>query len=223
METNNIQKQLINSEIVRIESKSDISLLNKILKNDKETSIKLPAVLGNDQFIVGIKQNDAFVSFIFFGIYAKGVVDKIEEEEEVVNNFYKKSGISSELRSAEFRRDRSDRHLPNPGEPRKNKTKTKVVETSSDNTQDNLTMFWRDSEHKYVHINYSYTVKEYRSRGHSTALRLYIENFCKENKINYITSTPFENAISKRILDKLDYSTDSVNSQLRYKYINCSD
>lgn len=57
----------------------------------------------------------------------------------------------------------------------------------------------------YLHINYSYTFNKYRNKGLNKSLRLWIENWCVKNRIEYILSVPLPNSNSKYILEKLNY------------------
>lgn len=58
---------------------------------------------------------------------------------------------------------------------------------------------------KYIHINFSYTFDAYRNLGLNKKLRLWIETYCLENKINYIISIPLPGSNSENILIKLGY------------------
>ena len=58
---------------------------------------------------------------------------------------------------------------------------------------------------KYIHINFSYTFDAYRNLGLNKKLRLWIETYCLENKINYIISVPLPDSNSENILIKLGY------------------
>lgn len=58
---------------------------------------------------------------------------------------------------------------------------------------------------KYIHINFSYTFEAYRNLGLNKKLRLWIETYCLENKINYIISIPLPGSNSENILIKLGY------------------
>lgn len=69
---------------------------------------------------------------------------------------------------------------------------------------------------KYIHINYSYTITEYRSNGLNTLLRYEIEKMAKLKKINIIISIPFENANSNNILIKLGYEKKYFLSNYYY-------
>lgn len=60
-----------------------------------------------------------------------------------------------------------------------------------------------------LHVNFSYTFIKYRNNGYNKLLRLELEQISKQNKINYITSTPFEHSHSKNILIKLNYKQKS--------------
>lgn len=61
-----------------------------------------------------------------------------------------------------------------------------------------------------LHINFSYTFITFRNNGYNKYLRIELENICKIKNINLITSVPFENSPSKKILIKLNY-VDSIN------------
>jgi hypothetical protein len=57
----------------------------------------------------------------------------------------------------------------------------------------------------YSHIIYSYTFKKYRNMGFNKKLRLWIETFCKKNKIKYIISISLPDSNSKYILEQMGY------------------
>ena len=69
----------------------------------------------------------------------------------------------------------------------------------------------------FTHINYSYTFVKYRQNGLNVKLRIQIEKFCFENKIQTLTSKPFEDSLSKKILLGLGFCN---NSNYYYKKIN---
>lgn len=74
--------------------------------------------------------------------------------------------------------------------------------------------FYLNSElGKILHINFSYTFNKFRNNGYNKLLRLKLEKICISENIAYITSVPFENSPSKKILINLGY-----DSKLNYFY-----
>ena len=66
---------------------------------------------------------------------------------------------------------------------------------------------------KILHVNFSYTFNKFRFKGLNKSLTLELEKIGRNNKIQYITLTPFENSPIKKILIKLGYT-----SQINYFY-----
>jgi len=58
---------------------------------------------------------------------------------------------------------------------------------------------------KFTHINYTFTFEKFRQNGLNKKLRFQIEKFCQINKIQTITSKPFEDSPSKKILQTLGF------------------
>jgi hypothetical protein len=69
--------------------------------------------------------------------------------------------------------------------------------------------YFNDNFGNFLHINFSFTFIKFRNNGYNKLLRLQLENICIRNKINYITSTPFEDSPSKTILVNLGYQNEN--------------
>lgn len=63
---------------------------------------------------------------------------------------------------------------------------------------------------KVLHVNFSYTFVTFRNNGYNKYLRIELENICRTKNISFITSVPFKNSPSKKILVGLNY-VDSIN------------
>jgi hypothetical protein len=61
---------------------------------------------------------------------------------------------------------------------------------------------------RILHVNFSYTFNEFRSKGLNKLLRFELEKICIQNNVQFITSTPFENSPSKKILINLGYVSE---------------
>jgi hypothetical protein len=93
-----------------------------------------------------------------------------------------------------------------------------IILIKNKNLDEILSFIWYgfyDNERfgRILHINFSYTFNKFKNNGFNTFLRLQLEKICIKNKIKYITSLPFENSPSKKILIKLSYK-----SELNYFY-----
>ena len=60
----------------------------------------------------------------------------------------------------------------------------------------------------FLHINFSFTFVKFRNKGYNKLLRLELEKICINDKIQYITSTPFEDSPSTKILINLGYNNE---------------
>jgi GNAT superfamily N-acetyltransferase len=63
----------------------------------------------------------------------------------------------------------------------------------------------------YIHLNYSFTVPQYRRFGYSTILRKYLIDYARKNNRMKIVSVPFENASSVSILQRIGFVKQENN------------
>ncbi len=63
-----------------------------------------------------------------------------------------------------------------------------------------------DGFDRILFVNYSYTFISYRKKGLNKKLRLFLEKFCKQKKIKAIVSVPFQESVSRIVMNKLGYS-----------------
>ena len=70
--------------------------------------------------------------------------------------------------------------------------------------------YFNDDLGDFIHINFSFTFIKFRTNGYNKLLRLELENICISNKYKYITSTPFEDSLSKSVLINLGYQNNST-------------
>lgn len=66
--------------------------------------------------------------------------------------------------------------------------------------------YFNDDFGNFLHVNFSFTFVKFRNNGYNKLLRLELENICINNNIQYITSTPFEDSPSIKILKNLGYN-----------------
>ena len=86
----------------------------------------------------------------------------------------------------------------------------KIIMLKNKNSNEILSFIWYgyyscDDFGNFLHINFSFTFVKFRNNGYNKLLRLKLEKIGIQNKIQYITSTPFENSPSKKILINLGY------------------
>ena len=60
----------------------------------------------------------------------------------------------------------------------------------------------------FLHINFSFTFVKFRNKGFNKLLRLELEKICIKEKFQYITSSPFEDSPSTKILINLGYHNE---------------
>ena len=72
-------------------------------------------------------------------------------------------------------------------------------------------IYFNDNFGDFLHVNFSYTFVKFRNRSYNKLLRVQLEKIGLDNNIQYITSTPFDNSPSKKILINLGYSNDLNN------------
>ena len=65
--------------------------------------------------------------------------------------------------------------------------------------------YYNDNFGIILNVNFSFTFNKFRNNGFNKLLRLELEKIAILNNIQYITSVPFENSSSKKILINLGY------------------
>lgn len=85
-----------------------------------------------------------------------------------------------------------------------------IIMLKDKNSNEILSFIWYGLYYNYnfgtiLNVNFSFTFNKFRNNGFNKLLRLELEKIAILNNIQYITSVPFENSLSKKILINLGY------------------
>ena len=97
--------------------------------------------------------------------------------------------------------------------PKQLDDKNFIIMLKDKNSNEILSFIWygfyyNDNFGTILNVNFSFTFNKFRNNGFNKLLRLELEKIAILNNIQYITSVPFENSSSKKILINLGYVSE---------------